>query len=116
MYRAVEATKRQLSDKPDATLSFHYGLISLEEKITRVNFEQWTAPLRQELIEALERVLAQAPGVKPDTIFLTGGTSKIPSVQKLFADRFGAERLRQGDAFTSVVAGLGRAAAMHKFS
>jgi hypothetical chaperone protein len=114
-YRAVEMTKRQLSDLPEAKFSFHYGSIKLEEKVTRNNFEQWTAPLRQELVEALERVLTQAPGVTPDTIFLTGGTSKIPSVQKIFADRFGKEKLRQGDAFTSVVAGLGRAASMGKF-
>jgi hypothetical chaperone protein len=116
LYRAVEATKRKLSDQPNAQFSFDHADIRITETVSRSDFERWTLPLRQELIEALDRVLAQASGVVPDTIFLTGGTSKIPSVRKIFSDRFGLEKLRQGDAFTSVVAGLGRAAAMEKFS
>jgi hypothetical protein len=33
-------------------------------------------------------------------------------VRQAFADRFGESRLREGDAFTSVAAGLGRAAGL----
>jgi len=42
-----------------------------------------------------------------DTVFLTGGTSRIPYIQNLFSERFGREKLEQRDAFTSVVHGLG---------
>jgi hypothetical chaperone protein len=59
----------------------------------------------------MDEVLERAGGLQPDAVFLTGGTSRIPSIRALFAQRFGEDRLRSGDAFTSVVAGLGRAAA-----
>lgn len=110
LYRAVEAAKRELGDSDRATISFHEGAIDVEEKLTRAQFESWTAPLRVELSAAIEEVLRRAGGATPDAIFLTGGTSRIPSVRALFAARFGDERLRAGDSFTSVATGLGRAA------
>ncbi len=111
LYRAVERAKRELGERDEAVIQFSEGDIELEERVTRAEFEAWTAPLRQSLEETVDGVLARAGGVQPDTVFLTGGTSKIPSVRALFERKFGAERLRSGDAFTSVVAGLGRAAA-----
>jgi hypothetical chaperone protein len=111
LYRAVEAAKRELSARDRAIVSFHEGDIDLEEPVTRAEFERWTAPLRNELTAAVDRVLAAAGGIRPDAVFLTGGSSKIPSVRALFAARFGEAAIREGDAFTSVAAGLGRAAA-----
>jgi hypothetical chaperone protein len=111
LYRAVEATKRALSSAPQAEIRFSMLDIHLHAQVTRAEFDAWTAPLRQELTEAVDRLLAQSPGAVPDAVFLTGGTSKIPSVRQMFADRFGEHKVREGDAFTSVVAGLGRAAA-----
>jgi hypothetical protein len=58
---------------------------------------------------SLQQAVA-ASGLKPeqiDTVFLTGGTSRIPLIRTLFADRFGRDKLEQRDAFTSVVHGLG---------
>ncbi|WP_373047432.1 Hsp70 family protein [Vulgatibacter sp.] len=111
LYRAVEAAKRRLGEEEEAAVSFHEGGIEVEELVTRADFESWTAPLRAQLEASVDRVLEQAGGVEPDAIFLTGGTSKIPAVRRIFEERFGADRIRSGDAFTSVVAGLGRAAA-----
>ncbi len=110
LYRAVEAAKRTLSEEESATVSFHEAYIEIDARVTRREFEKWTTPLRAELGLAVDRCLANAGGLVPDAVFLTGGTSKIPSVRQLFAERFGEERLREGDAFTSVAAGLGRAA------
>jgi hypothetical chaperone protein len=112
LYRAVEEAKRQLSTASRATVSFHAADIDLDEKVTRAEFERWTEPLRAELLAAVERCLVQGGGLQPDAVFLTGGSSKIPSVRRAFAERFGEDRLREGDAFTSVAAGLGRAAGM----
>jgi hypothetical chaperone protein len=39
-------------------------------------------------------------------VFLTGGSSLVPAVRALFADRFGEERIRSGDELTSVASGL----------
>jgi hypothetical chaperone protein len=111
LYRAVEAAKRGLGESDEALIAFHEGAIEIEESIDRPAFEAWTAPLRDQLTAAVDRLLESAGGVEPEAIFLTGGTSKIPSVRRLFTERFGEGRIRSGDAFTSVVAGLGRAAA-----
>jgi hypothetical chaperone protein len=112
LYRVVEEAKRNLSAEPEAGISFHEADIDLEASVTRKEFEEWTAPLRAELLQAVERCLANAGGRVPDAVFLTGGTSKIPSVRQAFAKRFGESLLREGDAFTSVAAGLGRAAGL----
>lgn len=39
-------------------------------------------------------------------MFLTGGTSFVPAVQRLFAERFGAARLTSADQFESIACGL----------
>jgi hypothetical chaperone protein len=39
-------------------------------------------------------------------VFLTGGSSFVPVVRRIFGARFGAERVRSGDEFTSVARGL----------
>jgi hypothetical chaperone protein len=112
LFRAVEATKRALSTQERAPLCFDAGGIELNLTIRRDAFETWTAPLIARLDKAVDDVLKQHEIRSPDAVFLTGGSSKIPCVQRLFRDRFGADKLRSGDAFTSVAAGLGRAAAL----
>jgi hypothetical chaperone protein len=39
-------------------------------------------------------------------VFLTGGSSFVPAVRRIFERRFGADRIRTGSAFTSVAQGL----------
>ena len=46
-----------------------------------------------------------------DRVFLTGGSSLVPSVRALFAERFGADRLRGGEELTTVARGLALIAA-----
>ena len=46
-----------------------------------------------------------APG-QLDRVFLTGGTSLVPAVRRLFEDRFGADRVVAGGEFVSVAEGL----------
>ncbi|MGB6192219.1 MAG: Hsp70 family protein, partial [Terracidiphilus sp.] len=41
-----------------------------------------------------------------DRVFLTGGTSFVPAVRRIFIDRFGLDRIRGGNEFTSVAQGL----------
>jgi hypothetical chaperone protein len=53
-------------------------------------------------------------GVDPrevDRVFLTGGTSFVPAVRRIFATRFGEDRIRSGNEFTSVARGLALRAA-----
>ena len=41
-----------------------------------------------------------------DRVFLTGGTSFVPAVRRIFENRFGKDRIRSGNEFTSVAHGL----------
>lgn len=111
LFRAIEKAKIELSTSPKATVVFDDERIHIEEKVTRAEFEKFTAPLIDELEACTDDLLARAPkSLKLDSVFLTGGSSQIPSVRALFARKFGEDRLRTADAFTSVAEGLGRAA------
>jgi hypothetical chaperone protein len=41
-----------------------------------------------------------------DRVFLTGGSSFVPAVRRIFETRFGVAKIRTGDEFTSVARGL----------
>ena len=41
-----------------------------------------------------------------DRVFLTGGSSFVPAVRQIFADRFGDEKVTGGAELTSVATGL----------
>jgi hypothetical chaperone protein len=41
-----------------------------------------------------------------DKVFLTGGSSFVPSVRRIFEKRFGATKIESGNEFTSVAQGL----------
>jgi hypothetical chaperone protein len=58
--------------------------------------------------------LLTSTGVGPDQVdrvFLTGGSSFVPSVRNIFYRTFGADRVAMGDEFTSVAGGLALIAA-----
>jgi len=44
-------------------------------------------------------------------VFLTGGSSLVPCVRRLFEERFGVDRLRGGNELTTVARGLALIAA-----
>ncbi len=112
LFRAIEQAKVELSTSKSALLEFDDERIHVHEKLTRDEFDSYSAHLIVELEETTDSLLARVPsGLKIDSVFLTGGSSQIPAVQKLFARKFGAQRLRTADAFTSVAEGLGRGAA-----
>ena len=46
-----------------------------------------------------------------DQVFLTGGSSFVPAVRRIFATRFGEARLRAGGELVSVASGLALRAA-----
>ena len=99
-------------DRIGARIDFEEARITIHETITLEAFEAATTHLIDELEVCTDEVLARLPkDLTIDSVFLTGGSSQVPSVQRLFARKFGKEKLRTADAFTSVVEGLGRAAA-----
>lgn len=106
--RAVSATKATLSGSADAELFVDLGETTIRRRVTRAAFEEWIAPDVARLAETVEILMARA-GLSDgdiDRAFLTGGTSFVPAVHSLFAERFGADRLTLGDRFAAVAEGL----------
>jgi hypothetical chaperone protein len=108
LYQAVGQVKRALSSAETALFSFSGGGLSIEAEVTRDRFETWIAPEIGRIDEAVSRALAAAGTVPAeiDRVFLTGGTSLIPRIRRLFEDRFGSERIATGNELTSIAHGL----------
>jgi hypothetical chaperone protein len=108
LYQSVSAAKAGLSKADSTVLRFAHRDFLVEERIERADFEQWIMPELAQLSTAIDRALTDAklaPG-QVDRVFLTGGTSLVPAVRKLFDNRFGAERVTGGGEFVSVAEGL----------
>jgi hypothetical chaperone protein len=108
LYRAVSGVKAALSAEEEAVLRFRHADFALEARVTRGEFEDWISPDLLRIGAAVDAALADAaiPPGAVDRVFLTGGTSLVPAVRRVFADRFGAERLVAGGEFVSVAEGL----------
>ncbi|NWK95000.1 hsp70 family protein [Sphingobium lactosutens] len=108
LYDAVGALKRALSDAESATFRFTGGGIEIEQQVARADFEGWIAPDIARIEETVDRALAKAD-VTPDSIdrvFLTGGSSLIPAIRRIFRQRFGPDRIATGGELTSIAHGL----------
>ncbi len=108
LYAAVTAAKMRLSEEDSAELSFDRSGVRLSAQISRADFEDWIAGDISRMKVAMERALLAAgtPDEAIDAVFMTGGTSYVPAVKRLFIDRFGAGRVHVGNAFQSVASGL----------
>jgi len=113
LFRAIEAAKIRLSTEDATSIDFDEARVQIHEPLTRAEFERFSAPLVDGLAACTRDLLerAQVAPAAIDSVFLTGGSSQLPSVRRLFATTFGEARLRTADAFTSVAEGLGRSAA-----
>ena len=113
LHQAVQQVKFELSRNEDAEFQFREAGLDLRIPVTRRDFESWIV----EELESIERCvdsLLRTTGVDPrevDRVFLTGGTSFVPAVRRIFATRFGEDRIRSGNEFTSVARGLALRAA-----
>jgi hypothetical chaperone protein len=113
LHRAVQKVKSLLSDHAVASFQFACGSVTLEATVERGAFEEWIAG-ELSRIETCVDTLLRSSGVEPgdvDRVFLTGGTSFVPAVKRIFETRFGADRIRAGNEFTSVARGLALKAA-----
>jgi len=76
--------------------------------VTRTQFEGWIAEELGRIETCIDGLLSSTgvPACAVDRVFLTGGTSFVPAVRRIFASRFGEAALRTGEEFTSVARGL----------
>jgi hypothetical chaperone protein len=108
LHQAVQRLKFELSQSERAEFRFREGGLELRIAVTRAEFESWIADDLVRIEQCVDGLLASS-GVDSrmvDRVFLTGGTSFVPAVRRIFETRFGHERVRTGNEFTSVASGL----------
>ncbi|GGH04577.1 Hsp70 family protein [Silvibacterium dinghuense] len=113
LHQAVQRVKVELSRHEQAEFVLHAELLHLRAAVTRTQFEEWISPELERMSESLDGLL-QDTGIaahQVDRVFLTGGTSLVPAVRRIFTSRFGEDRVQSGEAFTSVAYGLALMAA-----
>ena len=108
LYRAVERTKTELSQGEESWLRFDDPPAVIEERITRADFEEWIGEELDEIAGCADRLLERTgvAAADVDRVFMTGGSSFVPAVRRLFEDRFGADKIRTGGELISVASGL----------
>ncbi len=108
LHQAVQRLKVDLSRSESAEFRFRDGSMDIVAPVLRTDFERW---IGEELrsIEGCVDALLDGSGVaagEVDKVFLTGGTSFVPAVRRIFEARFTARRVVAGNEFTSVARGL----------
>jgi hypothetical chaperone protein len=108
LYQSVSRAKAALSQAEETTVRFQADDIAIEAKLTRADFERWIADDLARIDATVSQALANASVAEHevDRVFLTGGTSFVPAIRRLFAERFGAEKISAGGEFVSVAEGL----------
>jgi hypothetical chaperone protein len=104
----VEQTKFALSEQEASVLAFRDEALRIEQQVMREQFEGWIDEEIAAIGACLDRLLEQT-GVAPSevgSVFMTGGSSFVPAVRRLFEARFAAARIRGGGELTSVAKGL----------
>ncbi|MDR3739755.1 MAG: Hsp70 family protein, partial [Terracidiphilus sp.] len=113
LHQAVQQVKFELSRGQSAEFRFRDGGMDLRIPVTRREFESWIKRDLEAIENSVDKLLSDS-GIHPravDRVFLTGGSSFVPAVRRIFEARFGKDRIRGGNEFTSVAHGLALRAA-----
>ncbi len=108
LYRSISTTKSALSQHDRADFVFEANGVLLKSTVRRSDFEKWISEDIEKIRTCIQDLLTKTK-LKPsdiDHVFMTGGTSFVPAIQKMMGSIFGPEKLASGDEFTSVSAGL----------
>lgn len=108
LYQAVSAAKMALSQAEEVEFFFPPLGVHSKRVIRRAAFEGWIADDLRLMEKALDDVLAEtctAPAAI-DKVFLTGGTSFVPAVRRMFENRFDRDRIESGGELLSIAHGL----------
>jgi hypothetical chaperone protein len=108
LYKAVSEAKEALSRDEATRFSFHAGGVEIDATIRRADFEAWIEPELEAIEAALDDALENsgASSRDIDRVFLTGGSSFVPAVRRIFERRFGTDRVDAGNEFVSIANGL----------
>jgi len=108
VFQAIEKTKITLTNADSAMFIYREMDIKINEKIPLPVYETIIAKDVNRIADYLDGFMIQHR-IDPkniDSLFLTGGTSMVSSIQKLFKNKFPHVCLNSGDNFKSVANGL----------
>lgn len=114
LFKAIEAAKKHLSFHEAATIDFERLDLGIHAPLTASEFRRYIQPHTEKFEDYLVKFIASS-GVREeeiDTVFITGGSSLVPALRELFAQKFGAHKIRGGETFTSVASGLALSAVL----
>lgn len=103
--RSAELAKIHLSERDVVHLPLRYIDTDLVVDISRQNLREAIDREFKKFGDLMREVESQA-GVKPDVIYVTGGTAKSPVIKEWIREQYGDTEIVVGDAFGSVTAGL----------
>lgn len=109
IYDVAEASKRAVSNNPLSLLKLDGPEFKFNDSLTRGEFERIIRPEVRAIAARLDEVINKA-GLHPneiDVVIRTGGSSQIPVFIDMLCERFGRDKVRDIDAFSSVTSGLG---------
>ncbi|MCF1434461.1 Hsp70 family protein [Agrobacterium vitis] len=108
LYQAVSSTKMALSAADEAEFNFSPLGAAGRKTVKRQDFESWIADdltrIESALDDVLTRTNTEAGAV--DKVFLTGGTSFVPAVRRIFTERFSQDSIESGGEMVSIAHGL----------
>lgn len=116
LFQAIEKAKCEISAMPSSRIVFREGLSSINVEILRSKFEEMIFEDVVRIDSCIDETVRQS-GLRNgdiDAVFITGGSSHVPCIRDIFEGRFGKDKIRTADAFTSVVYGLGLTASYLK--
>jgi hypothetical chaperone protein len=108
LYEEIDRAKKELSEEEIVEFSFDTTSSQINKTIYKSEFEKIIASDLERIDRLIDSSLQQA-NIKEgdmDMIAATGGSSLIPAVRRLLAERFGKHKLKDKDSFTSVASGL----------
>jgi len=111
-FQAIEACKIRLSSERQTQFTFDERGLCIRQIVARERFVAAIGSYLERIERTLAELLASA-GVTAeavDAVLMTGGSSLVPVVQGMLRRVFG-DKVRVGDPFTSIAAGLGIIAA-----
>lgn len=108
LYKAVSEVKQALSCQPEAQLNYAEIGQNFAPWVKREDFEFWIDPDLNRMRTALDEMMNRCAVADEDidNVFLTGGSSFVPAVRRIFEDRFGKCRVETGDQLVSIASGL----------
>ena len=109
LFKSIEGAKIALTEWDVAEIDFEREGLVIHETITARELNRIILPDIKRVSQGIDRCLSKAGLAEGDisAVFLTGGSSLVRRIRKLFRDRFGTQKIRSGrNTFTSVAAGL----------